>query len=51
MYMQSFVCVVFFSVSWVNVAFSVYLRHCRGWSGGAVVLGELPVPGRPTNLD
>ena len=24
---------------------------CRGWSGGAMVLGKLPVPGRPTNLD
>ena len=23
----------------------------KGWSGGAKVLGELPVPGRPTNLD
>ena len=23
----------------------------RGWSGGAKVLGNLPVPGRPTNLD
>ena len=22
-----------------------------GWSGGAMVLGKLPVPGRPTNLD
>ena len=22
--------------------------HCRGWSGGATVLGKLPVPGRPT---
>ena len=21
------------------------------WSGGAKVLGKLPVPGRPTNLD
>ena len=21
---------------------------CRGWSGGANVLGKLPVPGRPT---
>ena len=21
---------------------------CRGWSGGAMVLGELPVLGRPT---
>ena len=24
---------------------------CRGWSGGAMVLGKLPVLGRPTNLD
>ena len=23
----------------------------RGWSGSAMVLGKLPVPGRPTNLD
>ena len=23
----------------------------RGWSGGAMVLRKLPVPGRPTNLD
>ena len=23
----------------------------RGWSGGAKVLGKLPVPGRPTYLD
>ena len=23
---------------------------CRGWSGGAKVLGKLPVPGRPTIL-
>ena len=22
-----------------------------GWLGGAMVLGKLPVPGRPTNLD
>ena len=26
-------------------------NHFRGWSGGAMVLGKLPVPGRPTNLD
>ena len=29
------------------VKFSCYL----GWSGGAKVLGKLPVPGRPTDLD
>ena len=23
----------------------------KGWSGGVKVLGKLPVPGRPTNLD
>ena len=23
----------------------------EGWSGGAKVLGKLPVPGRPTNMD
>ena len=26
-------------------------RIIRGWSGGAMVLGKLPVPGRPTNFD
>ena len=24
-------------------------RICEGWSGGAMVLGKLPVPGRPTS--
>ena len=24
------------------------VRNSRGWSGGAMVLGKLPVPGRPT---
>ena len=26
------------------------LLRLRGWSGGAMVLGKLPVPGRPTFL-
>ena len=26
------------------------LTNTRGWSGGAMVLGKLPVPGRPTIL-
>ena len=30
--------------SWMNT------RKNRGWSGGAMVLGKLPVPGRPTIL-
>ena len=29
---------------------SLATTHCWGWSGGAMVLGKLPVPGRPTNL-
>ena len=27
------------------------LKETLGWSGGAMVLGKLPVPGRPTYLD
>ena len=27
-----------------------FLPPSRGWSGGAMVLGKLPVPGRPTIL-
>ena len=27
------------------------LTYSRGWSGGTMVLGKLPVLGRPTNLD
>ena len=29
----------------------VKLRLSMGWSGGAMVLGKLPVPGRPTYLE
>ena len=28
-----------------------YFIVFQGWSGGAMVLGKLPVPGRPCNLD
>ena len=28
-----------------------FSKYLLGWSGGAMVLGKLPVPGRPTNLD
>ena len=27
------------------------LFRLGGWSGGAIVLGKLPAPGRPTTLD
>ena len=31
------------------VSFKIHFSRCyRGWSGGAMVLGKLPVPGRPT---
>ena len=30
---------------------TTYLKKSSGWSGGAMVLGKLPVPGRPTDLD
>ena len=30
---------------------TIYIHLCiQGWSGGAMVLGKLPVPGRPTIL-
>ena len=28
-----------------------YVTYLSGWSGDAMVLGKLPVPGRPANLD
>ena len=31
--------------------FNVSMTLFHGWSGGAMVLGKLPVPGRPINLD
>ena len=33
----------------VNLLNVIYLI-LKGWSGGALVLGKLPVPGRPTSL-
>ena len=45
----------FFMLSKVYTAEGGNLKefcHCLwGWSGGAMVLGKLPVLGRPTNLD
>ena len=38
-------------VVWTFLLSSVVSLFClplRGWSGGAMVLGKLPVPGRPT---
>ena len=34
------------------LGFEQQLLNCSvGWSGGAMVLGKLPVPEHPTNLD
>ena len=35
-------------IYWVRFWYSYSIV---GWSGGAKVLGKLPVPGRPTDLD
>ena len=37
----------YLSLSFANQSTHVTIR---GWSGGAMVLGKLPVPGRPTIL-
>ena len=37
-------------VEWLHEGSVLYLCTL-GWSGGAMVPGKLPVPGRPTNLD
>ena len=34
-----------------NQISKLILTTCRWWSGGAMVLGKLQVPGRPANLD
>ena len=36
------------SRSSLEIEHRVDLNSSRGWSGGAMVLGKLPVPGRPT---
>ena len=33
-----------------DILLSIFDSFC-GWSSGAMVLGKLPLPGRPTNLD
>ena len=48
----SFKKILFGHIPCSNYCFkSCYLKQLRGWSGGAMVLGKLPVPGRPANLD
>ena len=37
---------------YLSFNFDFYVsKIMRGWSGGAMVLGKLSVPGRPANLD
>ena len=35
----------------VPLYYEFHIAVKRGWSGGAMVLGKLPVPGLPTNLN
>ena len=37
--------------SWNHVSVLNLQKSNWGWSGGAMVQGKLPVPGRPTNLN
>ena len=41
---------VLFALFFFFLSFFFLLLRGRGWSGGAMVLGKLSVPGRPTNL-
>ena len=36
---------------WLCMYIQGLLRNQKGWSGGAMVLGKLPVPGSPTYLE
>ena len=48
-FMLHFGVILFFSIEYLHPYISNGSSTCnRGWSGGAMVLGELPVPGRPT---
>ena len=38
-------------VVWTFLLPSILSFLFRGWSGGAMVLGKLPVPGRPAYLE
>ena len=35
----------------IGLCYAIFLEMINGLSGGAMVLGKLPVSGRPTNLD
>ena len=39
------------SHTWLFSQHFILCSDVRGWSGGAMVLGKLPVPGRPTYLE
>ena len=37
------------TLNYMYIKYKTWIQF-RGWSGGAMVLGKLPVPGRPTIL-
>ena len=38
-------------ILFITSIISLLSSSLQGWSGGAMMVGKLPVPGRPTNLD
>ena len=51
MFSISYSYIIFISVHTITDIICVFIFQMRlGWSGGAMVLGKLPVPGRPTYL-
>ena len=38
------------NISNTSISLEAFFKFKMGWSGGAMVLGKLPVPGRPTIL-
>ena len=46
-------CIAFTIISYIYIymSFTCQFSYAGGWSGGAMVLAKLSVPGRPTNLD
>ena len=41
----------YFNVDMPLFRLRIFYKHLRGRSGGAMVLGKRPVPGRPTFLE
>ena len=49
-YLRLFQGIVYFHISLFEDNWNGNRNENTGWSGGAMVLGKFPVPGRPTNV-